>query len=60
MKAGLAAVQHLLHGLRGIAGDLRGELGREDYLLTGHVLDEIAQDTLGGSLAVDGGGIPQG
>ena len=60
MEAGLAAVQHLLHSLRGIAGDLWGELGGKDHLLTGHVLDEIAQDALGGPLAVDGGGVPQG
>ena len=54
-----AAVQHFLHGRWGIACNLRGELGREDHLLTGNILHEIAEDTFGGPLAVDGGGVPQ-
>ena len=58
VEALLAAIQHLLHRIGRITGDLGGEFGGKDHMVTRYFLDEIAQDSLGSSLTVNGGGIP--
>ena len=59
VQALFAAVDHLLHGVGRVGGDLRCELGRDEDAVARHVLDEAAQDALGGAFAVDGGGVPK-